>query len=126
MADKIVLCACSGMNPRGEVARVSVYDLTVENENMEYCCVVASGGDFKKFIDLAQNNPVIAVNGCENRCPEKILKTKDAAVEFNLNVDKILKKHNLKAENTVRINENDEKCVDKIKDEIKDLIENKF
>ena len=38
MSEKIVLCACSGMNPRGEVARVSVYDLSVEEECFEYCC----------------------------------------------------------------------------------------
>ncbi len=118
MDEKIVLCACSGMNPRGEVSRVSVYDLSMEHSDIEYCCVVASGGNFKKFIDLAQNHKVIAVNGCENRCPETILKTKDATVEYNLNVKQILKEHDLKAECTVRINENDEKCVNVIKNEI--------
>lgn len=48
----IVLCACSGMNPRGEVARVGVYDLSVENEDIEYCCVVASGGNYKNSLTL--------------------------------------------------------------------------
>ena len=118
MAEKIVLCACSGMNPRGEVSRVSVYDLSVKHQDIEYCCVVASGGNFKKFIDLARENKVIAVNGCENCCPETILKTKDATVEYNLNVQQLLKEHDLKAECTVRINENDEKCVSIIKNEI--------
>lgn len=118
MDEKIVLCACSGMNPKGEVSRVSVYDLSVEHQDIEYCCVVASGGNFKKFIDLAQNHKVIAVNGCENCCPETILKTKDATVEYNLNVQQLLKEHDLKAECTVRINENDEKCVNVIKNEI--------
>ena len=122
MSEKIVLCACSGMNPRGEVARVSVYDLTVQDEDLEYCCIVASGGNYQKFINLAQDNTVIAVNGCENKCPETILRTKDASVEYNLNVSKLLKKHGLKAQNTVRINENDEECVKVIKDEIKSLI----
>lgn len=111
MNEKIVLCACSGMNPRGEVSRVSVYDLSEEHEDIEYCCVVATGGNFKKFVELAQNHTVIAVNGCENCCPESILKTKNATVEYNLNVSKLLKKHNMQAECTVRINENDEKCV---------------
>lgn len=118
MSEKIVLCACSGMNPRGEVSRVSVYDLSTEHEDIEYCCVVASGGDYQKFIDLAQNHKVIAVNGCENCCPETILKTKNATVEYNLNVSKLLKKHELQAECTVRINENDEQCVNVIKNEI--------
>lgn len=118
MAEKIVLCACSGMNPRGEVSRVSVYDLSVEHPDIEYCCVVASGGNFKKFIDLARENKVIAVNGCENCCPETILKTKYATVEYNLNVQQLLNEHDLKAECTVRINENDEKCVNIIKNEI--------
>ena len=98
MNEKIVLCACSGMNPRGEVSRVSVYDLSEEHEDIEYCCVVATGGNFKKFVELAQNHTVIAVNGCENCCPESILKTKNATVEYNLNVSKLLKKHNMQAE----------------------------
>lgn len=118
MSEKTVLCACSGMNPRGEVSRVSVYDLSQDYEDIEYCCVVASGGDYRKFIELAQENTVIAVNGCDNSCPETILKTKDATVEYNLNVQKVLKEHDLKAECTVRINENDEKCVEIIKNEI--------
>ena len=118
MNEKIVLCACSGMNPRGEVSRVSVYDLSIEHEDIEYCCVVASGGNYQKFIELAKNNKVIAVNSCENCCPETILKTKDVTVEYNLNVSKLLKKHALQAECTVRINENDEKCVNIVKNEI--------
>lgn len=118
MSEKTVLCACSGMNPRGEVSRASVYDLSVENDDIEYCCVVASGGNFKKFIDLARQNTVIAVNGCDNCCPETILKTKDVRVEYNLNVSELLKKHDMQAENTVRLNENDEKCVELVKNEI--------
>lgn len=118
MNEKTVLCACSGMNPRGEVSRVSVFDLSVEHDDIEYCCIVASGGNFGKFIDLAKNHDVIAVNGCDNCCPESILKTKNATVEYNLNIKELLKKHGLKAECTVRINENDEKCVSIIKNEI--------
>ena len=118
MSEKIVLCACSGMNPRGAVTRASVYDLSIEQDDIEYCCIVASGGNYQKFIALAKENKVIAVNGCENCCPETILKTKDTTVEYNLNVQQLLKKHDLKAECTVRINENDEKCVNIIKNEI--------
>ena len=123
MSEKTVLCACSGMNPRGEVARVSVYDLSVENNDIEYCCIVASGGNFQKFIDLARKNKVIAVNGCENNCPETILKTKDVTVEYNLNISKLLEEKNMKAECTVRINENDEKCVEAIKKEIMKIMD---
>jgi len=50
-----------------------------------------------------------------------IVKTKDASVEYNLNVSKLLKENNMKAECTVRINENDEKCVNIIKKEILSL-----
>ena len=46
------------------------------------------------------------------------MKTKDATVEYNLNVSKLLKKYDLHAECTVRINENDEKCVNIVKNEI--------
>lgn len=109
---------CLQWNPRGEVSRVSVYDLSIEYEDIEYCCIVASGGNYQKFIEMAQNHKVIGVNGCENCCPETILKTKDATVKYNLDVSKLLKKHELHAECTVRINENDEKCINIVKNEI--------
>ena len=39
---------------------------------------------------------------------------------------KLLKKYNLATENTVRINENNEKCVSKVKSELMALADEKF
>ena len=105
MSEKTVLCACSGMNPRGAITRTSVYDLSIEREDIEYCCIVASGGNYQKFIDLAKDNTVIAVNGCENCCPETILKTKDRKLIDDIVVKEIpyYETTNLSGGNTVYI-----------------------
>ncbi|RAP48716.1 MAG: hypothetical protein BZ135_00260 [Methanosphaera sp. rholeuAM6] len=116
---EIVLCACSGMNPRGEVARASVYDVAQEDEDSKVCCIVATGGGKQKYIDLAQANPIIVVNGCPQNCTTTLLKQKGATVDKVLLVPEILEKEGLTAECTVRMNENDEKCVEVLKREIR-------
>ena len=116
----VVLCACSGMNPRGEVARAAVYDVAQEDEDSKVCCIVATGGGKQKYIDLAQANPIIAVNGCTQNCTTTLLKEKNATVDEVLVVPEILEKEGLTAECTVRMNENDEKCVEVLKREIRE------
>ena len=119
MIEQVVLCACSGMNPRGEVARAAVYDMAQEDENRKICCIVATGGGKQKYIDLAQANKIIAVNGCPQNCTTTLLKQKDATVDKVILVPEVLEANDMTAECTVRMNENDEKCVEIIKEEIK-------
>jgi len=116
--ENIVLCACSGMNPRGEVARASVYDVSQEDGN-KICCIVATAGGKQKYIDLAQSSKIIAVNGCPQNCTTTLLKDKGARVDKVLLVPEILEKEGLTPECTVRMNENDEKCVEVLKNEIR-------
>jgi uncharacterized metal-binding protein len=115
---EIVLCACSGMNPRGEVARASVYDVAQEDGD-KICCIVATGGGKQKYVDLVQDKPIIAVNGCPQNCTTTLLKEKGATVDKVLLVPELLEKEGLTAECTVRMNENDEKCVEIIKEKIR-------
>lgn len=116
--NKVVVCACSGMNPRGEVARAAVYDTAQENEDSEVCCIVATAGGKQKYIDLARSNPIIVVNGCPQNCTTTLLEQKGAEVNEVILVPEVLEKAGLTAECTVRMNENDEKCVEVIKEEI--------
>jgi uncharacterized metal-binding protein len=116
---KIVLCACSGMNPRGEVARAAVYDVAQEDDDCEICCIVATGGGKQKYVDLARENPIIVVNGCPQNCTTTLLAEKGASVDKVLIVPEILTEAGLTAECTVRMNENDEKCVEILKKEIR-------
>lgn len=116
--NEIVLCACSGMNPRGQVARAAVYDLAEENPEYKVCCIVATGGGKQKYVDLAQTHKIIAVNGCTQNCTTTLLKQKEATTDKVLVVPEILEKEGLTPECTIRMNENDEKCVKIIKEEI--------
>ena len=117
--ENIVLCACSGMNPRGEVARAAVYDVAQEDEECKICCIVATGGGKQKYVDLARENKIIAVKGCPQNCTTTLLDQKGATVDKVLVVPEILTEAGLTAECTVRMNENDEKCVEVLKEEIR-------
>ena len=119
---EIALCACSGMNPRGQVARAAVHDLTEENEAYKTCCIVATAGGKQKYIDLAKTHPIVAINGCKQNCTTTLLKQKEATVDKVIVVPEVLEEYDLTAECTVRMNENDEQCVKIIKDKIIETI----
>ena len=52
MSEKIVLCACSGMNPRGAVTRASVYDLSIEQDDIEFAASLQAEGIIKNSLPL--------------------------------------------------------------------------
>ena len=66
--------------------------------------------------------PIIAVNGCDGGCVNKILKSKGIDVEDTVEVYKVLEKSDLIANDAFRLDEIGEKCVNKIKEEIETKI----
>jgi len=122
MEDKIALAACSGMSPNGLIARVSVADLSVDDQEVISLCMGATSAGskgFKKLIDLF---PVLAINGCESNCVAKILSQQGVEVIDELNVGDILSNTPHKANDVARLDEEGEICVQIVKDTIEDKL----
>lgn len=123
MKNKIAISPCTGMSPYGLISRVACSDIIQETENIISLCITATAADKEDFRSLIKKYPIIAVNGFENGCVDKILKQKDVKTVITLNITEILNKENLKPSDTARLSEEDEKSVKLVKTRIKEILD---
>jgi len=119
---KIAISPCTGMSPYGLVARVACSDTVNEDENVISICITATSAESGGYKNLIKKYPIIAVNGCENACVDKILAQKGVKVSKNLNTMELLNEEGLEPADVSRLSEEDEKCVEAVKNRIKELI----
>ena len=119
---KIALAACSGMSPVGLVSRVAAADTREENENVISICMGATSADREGFRGLIKNYPIIAINGCEGECVNKILAQRDVQPVKTINVMGELNQEGLKPTDVSRLDEEGERCVLVINKKIKEAI----
>lgn len=119
---KIAISACTGMSPYGMVARAAGSDTVKETENTISICITATSAESGGYKNLIKKYPIIAINGCENVCVNKILQQKGVKTANTLNVMKLLNEKNLEPTDAVRLSTEDEKCVEAVKREIKELL----
>jgi len=119
---KFALAPCSGMSPYGLITRASCSDSVNEREDLISICMGATSADREGFRELIRKYPIIAVNGCEGSCVNKILEQKDVKVAKTINAQEELDTENLKPINVSRLDDTGEKCVLIIKKKINKLI----
>jgi uncharacterized metal-binding protein len=117
--EKIALAPCSGMSPYGLITRAACSDTVEESDDIISICMGATSADREGFRELIKKYPIIALNGCEGSCVNKILDQKGVKVAETINVMEILDEENLKPENVSRLDAEGEKCVKIIKAKIK-------
>ncbi|MDD6285497.1 MAG: putative zinc-binding protein [Methanosphaera sp.] len=122
MSEKVSVAACSGMSPMGLVARVSCDDLSKSDNHISSICMSSVSANRDGYINYIDKYPIIAVNGCKNNCVNSILKQKKISVSRTVIVKKVLDEANLKANDTSRLDIEGEKCVDKVKDVINEVV----
>ena len=120
---KYALAPCSGMSPYGLITRVASVDTVKERDDLISICMGATSADREGFKQLIRKYPIIAVNGCEGSCVDKILEQKGVKVAKIINAQEELNSENLKPTDPVRLDENGEKCVLVMKKKISELID---
>lgn len=121
--DKTALAACSGMSPYGLVGRAACSDKVEEEDNVISICITATSADRAGFQELIRKYPIVAVNGCENKCVDKILQNKGVKVSRSINIMDPLKKEDLEPGQVSRLGDKGEKCVKVVRKEIKKLMD---
>lgn len=119
---KYALAPCSGMSPYGLITRVASVDTVKERDDLISICMGATSADREGFKQLIRKYPIIAVNGCEGSCVDKILEQKGVKVAKIINAQEELNSENLKPTDPVRLDENGEKCVLAMKKKINEII----
>jgi uncharacterized metal-binding protein len=82
----------------------------------------ATAADKEGFRELIKKYPIIAVNGCDGSCVDKILQQKDVKVLKNINAQVELDSVKIKPTDVSRLDNEGEKCVLIIKKKINELI----
>ncbi len=120
--NKVALAACSGMSPYGLVSRVTSTDTVSETDNTISICMGATSADKQGFRDLIRKYPIIAINGCESNCVNKIMQQKGVEVAKTINVMEELEKTDLKPNNISRLDDEGEICVEIIKEKLNEKL----
>lgn len=120
---KYALAPCSGMSPYGLITRVASNDTVQERDDLISICMGATSADREGFKELIKKYSIIAVNGCEGACVDKILEQKGVMVSKIINVHEELSSADLKPTDPVRLDENGEKCVSITKKKINKLLD---
>jgi len=123
MDKKYALAPCSGMSPYGLITRAASNDTVQERDDLISICMGATSADKEGFKELIKKYPIIAINGCEGACVDKILKQKGVMVSKMINAKKVLKSADLKPTDPIRLDENGEKCVLVMKKKIEEIID---
>ena len=119
MVDKVALAACSGMSPNGLVSRVACGDCRKNNKQVISICMGSTAADIEGLNnEKIKQFPIIAVNGCDGGCVNKILTSKGITLRDTIAVYEILEKLGLSTNDAFRLDNDGEKCVNKIKEEI--------
>lgn len=123
MIDKIALASCNGMSANGLVSRVAVGDCKKENENVISICMGSTSADVEGLNDaMLKKFSIIAINGCNNGCVNKILNNKGIEVSRTIGVGDVLKENGAFSIDPFRLDDEGEKCVEIIKNRINDEI----
>ena len=119
---RYALAPCSGMSPYGLITRAASVDTVKERDDLISICMGATSADREGFKELIRKYPIIAINGCEGSCVNKILEQKGVKVAKTINVLEELNSENLKPTNAVRLDDESEKCVDIVKKRVKEIL----
>lgn len=121
-SEKIALCPCNGMSPYGLIARTACSDTLEESSNLISICITATSADKEGFRDIIKKYPIVAVNGCEHQCVDKIMESKGVKVSKSMNVMTPLQEKGLQPGGVARLGESGEECVTEIKKKVSELI----
>ena len=121
--EKVAISACTGMSPYGLVGRAACLDIVNESENTISICITATSAESGGYKNLIKKYPIIAVNGCDNECVNKILQQKGVKTAKKLNIMKLLNGECMIPSDAARLNDKDEKCVEVVKNKIRLLLD---
>ncbi|MEE1156833.1 MAG: putative zinc-binding protein [Methanobrevibacter sp.] len=119
MHKKIALAPCNGMSPNGLVSRVACGDCKKENADVISICMGSTSADIEgKNNEMLKKYPIMAVNGCDNACVNRILENKGISIAKTIAVGETLKGFGVSSKDPFRLDDEAEKCVGIIKEKL--------
>jgi uncharacterized metal-binding protein len=104
---KVAVAVCTGMDqPLATVSRYAGYHVLekLRPDKTVLLCTPALIGGVQEDIIFAKENPVLVIDGCEQKCCEKIVSEAKGQIKAVINVENILKEHkDLQPESRARL-----------------------
>ena len=104
---KVAVAVCTGMDqPLATVSRYAGYHVleTLRPNKTVLLCTPALIGGVEEDVVFAKENPVLVIDGCRERCCERIVNDAKGQVKAVINVEDVLKEHeDLKPESRAKI-----------------------
>lgn len=125
MSEKIALVSCSGLSPLGLVVRAATVELALEEDNIVAACITEYSAQPNQCSPILKYADVVSISGCGDDCTSVILKEKGIDVLKNISAEEIVNELNLNPNDAIRLDEDGEVAVKKLKEvilkELKDL-----
>jgi uncharacterized metal-binding protein len=93
---KVAVAVCTGMDrPLATVSRYAGYHVLekLRPDKTVLLCTPALIGGVQEDVTFAKENPVLVIDGCREKCCEKIVDREKGQVRAVINVEDILKDH---------------------------------
>jgi uncharacterized metal-binding protein len=93
---KVAVAVCTGIDqPLATVSRYAGYHVLekLRPDKTVLLCTPALIGGVQEDITFAKENPVLVIDGCEQKCCEKIVSEAKGQIKAVINVEDILKEH---------------------------------
>lgn len=104
---KVAVAVCTGMDqPLATVSRYAGYHVLekLRPDKTVLLCTPALIGGVQEDVTFAKDNPVLVINGCREKCCEKIVNEAKGQIKATINVEDILKEHkDLQPESRARL-----------------------
>jgi glycine cleavage system H protein len=93
---KVAVAVCTGMDqPLATVSRYAGYHVLekLRPDKTVLLCTPALIGGVQEDVVFAKENPVLVIDGCGEKCCEKIVNEAKGQVKAVINVEDVLKEH---------------------------------
>jgi uncharacterized metal-binding protein len=104
---KVAVAVCTGMDrPLATVSRYAGYHVLekLRPDKTVLLCTPALIGGVQEDVIFAKENPVLIIDGCREKCCEKIVNEAKGQVRAIINVEDVLKEHkNLQPESRAKL-----------------------
>lgn len=93
---KVAVAVCTGMDrPFATVSRYAGYHVLEElrPDKTVLLCTPALVGGVQEDVVFAKENPVLVIDGCGEKCCEKIVNEAKGQIKAIINVEDVLKEH---------------------------------
>jgi len=93
---KVAIAVCTGMDqPLATVSRYAGYHVleVLRPDKTVLLCTPALIGGVEEDVIFAKENPVVVIDGCKERCCEKIVKDAKGQIKATINVEDVMKEH---------------------------------